>query len=327
VHRRNSLLALAALGASLAAPWARAQSKNRLPRVVILHSGAAPNLAKRAEAFTRAMREIGYEDGRNVQLQWHSANGQADVLKDIAAQLARESPEVIVSASAITTRALHAVNQRTPIVMAAAEDPVAEGFVRSLTNTGNNVTGVSSSVLDQLRRQIELLSEVAPRLRRVTALMNPTNPIYKTYRARLEFNVPAGLRLVVVDAATPREMERAFTRARDDTEGVLVMNDPDYYTLRREVTEQALSSRRPTIYPLRGYVEAGGLISWGPDTEANFARTAWYVDRILKGAKPSELPIDSPVRFELVANRATARLLGITLPPDILRQASVLGTA
>lgn len=122
-------------------------------------------------------------------------------------------------------------------------------------------------------------------------------------------------------------MERAFTRARDDTEGVLVMNDPFYYTWRREVTEQALSSRRPAIYPLRGYVEAGGLISWGPNTEANFARAAWYVDRILKGAKPSDLPIEAPQRFEMVANRDTARLLGITLSPDILRQASILGVA
>ncbi|HUP29180.1 MAG TPA: ABC transporter substrate-binding protein [Usitatibacter sp.] len=327
MHRRNSLLALAALGAAAASPWARAQQKNRLPRVAILHSGAAANLIKRSEVFTRAMRELGYEDGRNVQVQWLSANGQSDLLAEMAAQLGRESPEVIVSASAITTRALQAVSQRIPIVMAAAEDPVAEGFVRSLTHTGNNVTGVSTSVLDQLRRQIELLSEVAPRLRRVTALLNPTNPIYKTYRARVEFNVPGGLRLAVVDASTPKEMERAFTRARDDTEGVLVMNDPDYYTLRREVTEQALSSRRPTIYPLRGYVEAGGLLSWGPNTEANFARTAWYVDRILKGAKPAELPIETPSRFELVANRATARLLGITLPADILKQASVIGTA
>jgi putative ABC transport system substrate-binding protein len=326
LHRRTSLLALAALGAAAAAPWARAQQKNRLPRVAILHSGAAANLTKRAEVFTKALRDLGYEDGRNVQLQWLSANGQADLLTEMAAQLAREAPEVVVSASAITTRSLRAATQRIPIVMAAAEDPVAEGFVRSLANTGNNVTGVSSSVLDQLRRQIELLSEMAPRLRRVTALLNPANPIYKTYRARVEFNVPPGLRLTVVDASTPREMERAFTRARDDTEGVLVMNDPDYYTLRREVTEQALSSRRPTIYPLRGFVEAGGLLSWGPNVEANFARTAWYVDRLLKGAKPSELPIETPSRFELVANRATARLLGISLPPDILRQASVIGT-
>ena len=327
MRRRNSLLALAALGASALAPWARAQPKARLPRVAILHSGAEVNLAKRAEAFTRAMRELGYENGRNVQLDFHSANGQEDLVNEIAAQLAREAPDVVVSASSVTTRALHAVTQRMPIVMAAAEDPVAEGFVRSLANSGNNVTGISSSVLEQLRRQIELLAEVAPRLRRVTALLNPTNPIYKTYRARVEFNVPAGLRLTVADAATPREMERAFTRARDDTEGVLVMNDPHYYTLRREVVEQALSSRRPTIYPLRGYVEAGGLISWGPNPEANFARAAWYVDRILKGAKPTELPVEAPARFELVANRDTARLLGITLPPDILKKASVLGGA
>ena len=296
-----------------------------MPRVVVLNSGPPVNFRARANAFTRGMRELGYVDGKNVHLEWESANGQEDLLKELSARIARDHPDVILSGSTVTTRALLAAKARAPIVMGQAEDPVLEGFVRSMTHPGGNVTGMSGSVLDQVRRQMELLAEVSPRLRRITALLNPTNTIYKTYRARIEFSMPPGMRLAVVDAATPKEIERAFVRSRDDTEGVIVMNDPLFFGERRSIAEQATAVRRPAVYPLRGYVEAGGLMSWGPNWEANFLRAASYVDRILKGAKPADLPIEPPARFELAANRDTARLLGITIPPEILRQASIIG--
>lgn len=322
MHRRHVLTSIAALGAAAALP-ARSQAPRKLPRVGILHFGSRANFKQRADAFTHAMAELGYVDGKTVVYDWRGANGQEEDLKAIAADLARGSVDVILSGSTHTSRAFRGVGAFTvPVVMAANEDPVLEGLARSMERPGGNFTGISASLLDHLDKQVELLAAVAPRLTRITALLNPDNVTYRTYRARLQSAVRAGTKLIVADASTADQIDAAFpVRSREDADGLIVMNDVFFYNQRRTVVEAATRVRRPGVYPLRGFVEAGGLMCYGVNHEANFARAAHYVDRILKGAHPADMPIEPPVKMELVVNRDRLATLGYPLPPDVAKQA------
>ena len=322
MHRRHALLCLAALGAAAALP-VRAQAPRKLPRVGVLHFGSRANFRSRGEAFVQAMAERGYVEGRTVSYDWRTANGQEDVLKSLAVELGQGIVDVIVSASTHTSRVLrNAGVANVPVVMAANEEPTIEGFARSTERPGGNFTGISSSVLDHLDRHVELLFAVAPRLTRITALLNPENPAYRTYRARLQSTVRAGTKLIVADAATIDQIDAAFpARARDDSDGLIVMNDSMFLNERRAVVDAAARVKRPAVYPIRAFVEAGGLMSYGANPEANYARAAQYVDRILKGAKPAEMPIEPPAQLELVVNRDRLETLGFPLPADIARQA------
>jgi putative ABC transport system substrate-binding protein len=325
LKRRRTLAALAALAASPVAPRLFAQSI-RTYKVGILTFGSRANFRSRADAFFSAMRALGYEDGRNVRYRWTSANGQDDLLQSFARDLARDPPDVVLSASAVTTRVLQRATKTIPIVMAASEDPVLEGFVKSLAQPGTNITGISASVLDQIPRHLDLLGEASPRIRRITALLNPGNPTYAAYRARVEAAIRPPRRVVVIDARTREDVDRIFERrARtDEIEGLVVMNDPFFYTERRTISEGALRLRQASVYPLRGFVEAGGLMSFGPNPEASFIRAAWFVDRILKGTHPAELPVEPAPRFELVLNRDTARSLNLSFPAELLKQAATV---
>lgn len=272
------------------------------------------------------MRALGYDELR-AQFYVEGAYGQRDLLEQTAQTFAREPLDVILSASSFTTDALRRAAPNTPIVIAAAEDPVAEQFADSLQRPGRNITGITASVLDHVHRQLDLLTRVHPGLSRVTALLNPENATYASYRERLDAAARTGMRVVIADAWTAREIERAFpSRPRGEAEGLLVMNDGFFYTERRSIAEAAARSRRPAVYPLRGYVEAGGLMSHGPNLEANFRRAAHFVDRILKGERASDMPIEPPPKIELVLNREAARAIKATLPPGLLKEASaVLG--
>ena len=321
MDRRRSLAALAALAAA-GHPALRAQPASAIPRVAFLLYGSRPNFASRAEAFMKAMAELGYVEGKTVAYDFRIANGQEDLLATYAAELGRSGATVIVSASTHTTRALKAAGISTPVVIGAAEDPVSEGFAKSLEKPGGNMTGIDSATIEHLGRHVELLFAVAPRLTRVTALLNPSNPTYRLYRGRLQSAVRPGTRLIFVDASTPAQIEGAFpSRARDDADGLVVMNDTIFYNERRTLAEMAARAKRPAIYPQRGFVEAGGLMSWGPNPDVNFARAASFVDRILKGARPGDLPIEQATHIELVASREAFRALDLAIPPDIQRQA------
>lgn len=324
MNRRNAVAALAALGSAAAFPLARAQAPARIPRVAIFMYGSPANFRSRGEAFPQGMARLGYVEGRDVKYEWHTANGQDDLVRTLARQLSDEQPDVILSASTPTSRALRQATKTIPVVMAAVEDPVAEGFVQSLARPGFNMTGISASVLGQLARHLQLLAEAAPRLAHVTALLNPGDSTYGQYRNRVQSAAkPLRMRLDIVDARTPGQIARAFeSHERDDARGMIVMNDPLFYNERRYITELAALARRPAIYTQRGFVSVGGLMSYGPDPEANFADAATYVDRILKGAKPAELPIAPSRRFELTVNRDAARDLGLTLSPGLLKRAS-----
>jgi putative ABC transport system substrate-binding protein len=324
LSRRRTLAALGAFAACAILPL-RAQPV-RVYRVGILTYGSRANFRSRAEAFFAAMRALGYEEGRNVQYRWTSANGQDDLLQGFAREMARDPPDVVLSASALTTRVLQRTSRTVPIVMAASEEPVMEGFVKSLPQPGTNITGISASVLDQIPRHLELLGEVAPRIRRVVALLNTETATHAAYRSRLEAAIRPPRRLMLVEARNRGEIDRVFERhpRADEPEGLLVMNDPGFYTERRTIAEGAARLRQAAIYPLRGFVEAGGLMSLGPNPEASFIRAAFFVDRILKGARPADLPVEPAPRIELVLNRDAARSLGLEFPPDLLKQAATV---
>ena len=319
MDRRRLLATLALLPAV-----ARAQSTPpRVRRVAIVMFGAPPSIRQRVDAFRGAMKSLGYEEGRNVRYEVHAANGQQDLLEQIAAQIAADPADVVLSGSTVTTRALQEKSRKTAIVMAAAEDPVAEGFVQSLSRPGGNITGLSATVLDLVSRQVDLLTGVVPRLTHLAALVNPAHATYKAYVSRLHGALRPGMKLSLHAAKGPDDIDDAFVpRSRGDAQGLVVMNDPLFFNERRHIVELAAGVKLPTIYPSRGFVDVGGLMSYGPNPEANFARAASFVDRLLKGAHAAELPVEPPARIELVLNREAARLAGVALPQRLLGEAS-----
>ena len=326
MNRRRVLLGLTALGTGLALPAARAQTPApaRLPRVAIFTFGSRYNARSRTEAFLKAMRELGYEEGKNIHYEPRFANGQPDLLRELAQEIAREHVEVVVSSSTLTTEALLQATSTVPIVMATVEDPVISGFVKSLARPETNVTGLTSNSIDQVPKHMELLLKAVPGLGKAACLMNPTNAVYAAYRARDEWVAKSSrVRLAVWDATNYRDIERAFKALVEaPVGGLIVMSDGTFYTERNTITELAARFRIPAVYAQRAYVEAGGLISYGSNYEFNYTRAASYVDRILKGEKPGEMPIEEPANYELVVNRNAARSLGLALSTDLLKRAT-----
>jgi putative ABC transport system substrate-binding protein len=318
--RRLALRTLAALAGALALPSALAQAP-RKPRVAILMYGAPANFTTRAGAFIAGMKALGYIDGRDVVYDWRTANGQDDVLQQIARELAKEDVDVVLSPSDRTTHALQRSGIRKPVVMAAADEPVASGFVKTIARPQTNFTGLTTDVLEHVPRLLEYLEEAVPRMERAVALVNPANPIYKPWTASLKTAAQkSGVRLELVEAASSAQIDRAFAD-RLHADGVVVMSDPLFYNERKQIVGYAELRRRPAVYPLRGYVEAGGLMSYGPVIEENFARAASFVDRLLKGANPQSLAIEGPPKYELVLNRKSARTLGLALPEELVKRA------
>jgi putative ABC transport system substrate-binding protein len=301
MNRRQTITGLAAL---FAAPALRAQQP-RVARVGILMYGSAANAATRIDAFIAAMKALGYEQGRNIVYERRMGNGQEDLLLTHARDFARGGVDVIVSGSAPATVALRKANVTVPVVMAAAAE--------------------SAGVPDHVARHVEILMAVAPRISRVSALVDPHDPTYPAYRSRLHSITASGSPIVELTATTPAEVEGALAAgARESGSGLVVTNSTLLYNERRTIAEIAARSRRPAIYPLRGFVEAGGLMSWGPNPEANFARAAAHVDRALKGSKSETAP-EPAAKLELVVNREALRALSLTLPPDLAKNAVLIG--
>jgi putative ABC transport system substrate-binding protein len=327
VNRRRTLLVLTAVSPLGALFPAHAQESDpdsaRLPRVALLMLGSPTNFRSRIAAFRSGMEDLGYVEGRNILFEWHSANGQLEVLGLLARDLVKSGVDVIVSASTLTTKALQQAGGSIPVVMAAVDDPVAEGFARSLSHPGMNYTGLSANVTGEATHFVELLSMAAGKLSRVGLLANPKNPTYRTVLARFEAAAARfGAKLVVLEASTSEQLEQAFPATGQDVlDGIVVMYDSMFYNDRIHVVELARDTRRPVIYPQRGYVEVGGLMSYGPQLEQSYRRCASYVHRILKGARPAELPIEPPTKLELVINRTAARGLGVKLPASFLKKA------
>jgi len=315
------------LGAVLAAPRAaKAQQAAKVPRIGFLSLNAAPNLHLH-EAFRQGLRNLGYVDGRNVVIEYRDAAGILERLPALAAELIALKVDVIVTGGA-TPPALAAkqATRTLPIVFSSDPDPVADGLVTSLTRPGGNITGLSNLNPALVGKCLEQLKHAVPGVTRVAVIRQPGVVGERTEKDMLKGAEVAaralGVRLQFVEAGGPGDFDRVFsdiTTARG--EAVTVLTSAMLFSERRRLVDLAAKNRLPVVYPQREFVDAGGLMSYGPDLADLFRRAATYVDKILKGAKPENLPIEQPTKFELVINLKTAKALGLTIPPSLLLRA------
>jgi putative ABC transport system substrate-binding protein len=273
--------------------------------------------------FRQGMRELGYVEGRNLAIEWRSAEGKAERLPDLAEQLVQLKVDVIVTAGAAATGVAQKATATIPIVIAAANDPIGSGFVKSLSHPGANITGLSNLAVDISPKNLEIMLSIVPRLSHVAVLVNPTNSAHaailkSTQAAAQKLNI----KVLAAEARAPQEIERAFSMmARERAGAVIVAIDAFFIQQGRQIADLAAKHRLPTMSGSREYVEAGGLASYGQNLADNFRRAATYVDKILKGAKPGDLPVEQPTTFELFISRKAAKALGITIPQSILVRA------
>jgi putative ABC transport system substrate-binding protein len=290
----------------------------------ILEGASAVTMAPRYDAFRAKLRELGYVEGLNVRFEYRYADGSLDRLPGMAAELVSLQPSVIVSAPVPANIAVSKATTTIPIVMANGADPVQFGLVKSLSRPGGNITGVTNFAEDLASKQIDIIRELLPRLARVGALVNIENPLHvPQWRDTQDAAVKASLVVIRFDYRNPDDLERAFERfAQEHVEAVLIPPDVTFGALRDRIARLAADARLPTIFFNRESAAAGGLLSYGPNLVENYRRAAIFVDKILKGAKPGELPIERPNEFDLVINLRTANALGLTIPPTLLMRAS-----
>ena len=305
-------LALGLLAAPLAAPAQHPPGKTA--RIGFLARVSAP-----FDAFREGLRELGYVKGQNIAIEYRSADGKDERLPGLAAELVRLKVDVIVAASPPATEAAKQATRTIPIVFTVSGDPVAEGFVASLARPGGNLTGLATIGPELLGKQLEMLKTVAPKVSRVAVLQSPGQ---QGQRQAEDAARALGVQLQVLKARTPSEIEAAFAAmSRQRAGGVLVMRDALFLAQRAQIVALAAKSRLPAVYGFREQAEAGGLMAYGASTPQLFRRAATYVDKILKGAKPADLPVEQPTKLELVINLKTAKTLGLTIPPSLLGQA------
>jgi putative ABC transport system substrate-binding protein len=324
VDRRRFIGTVA--GGLLAAPLAAgAQQAGKVPRIGFLSLTSPSDRPPLLDAFRQRLRELGWVEGQSIVIDYRYAEGRVDRLPDLAAELVRLKVDLIV-ASAGTQVATAAKNatETTPVVMIAVRDPVGTGLIASLARPGGNVTGVSGYAgLESVAKQLELLKETVPKMRRVAILSNPSNAYHQL--AIREVNVRArslGVQLQLLEARGPNEFDGAFAAmAKERVEALLVLSDGIFSSHRTRLADLAARSRLPAVYGIRESVEAGGLMSYGPSFLDFYRLAATYVDRIVKGAKPADLPVEQPTKYELVINLKTAKALGLTISQSLLQRA------
>jgi putative ABC transport system substrate-binding protein len=322
MNRRRELLI--ALAASTFAPLrARAQPAGRVYRIGVLlvtdRATAAPNL----HPFEPGLRELGYVEGRNLVIEWRAAEGRLDRLPALAAELVALRVDLIVAGANQPAVAAKNATDAIPIVFVVAIDPVGQGLVKSLARPGNNVTGFASLGDAIIGKQLELLREAIPRMKRLAVIRNPGDAGNVQYLAALRVASTAmNLQTRIHEVSGEADLEGAFLAMKQERpEGLQVFLDPITYIHRKRIADFAAAQRLPAIYGLATYVEAGGLMSYATSYVEHYRRTVAYVDKILKGAKPADLPVQQPTTLELVVNLKTARALGITMPQTILLRA------
>jgi ABC-type uncharacterized transport system substrate-binding protein len=310
------LLAVAAI--------AEAQQPKKVPRIGYLAIVPLSALAPRTDAFRQGLRDLGYMDGKNTIVELRSSNGNRDRLPALAAELVSLKVDVIVTAGGGVTRVAKEATSTIPIVMAQDSDPVANGFVASLARPGGNITGLSNLSSDLVGKRLELLKEVVPKLSRL-AVFGTSNNLDNTRELKEIENTAAafGVKLQHVDILAPKDIDPAFrAAAKARAEAVIwIVSGPVGGGHRKEIVELALKNRLPVIYHLGSFVEAGGLMAYGVSLNDLYRRAATYVDKILKGAKPADLPVEQPIKFEFIVNLKAAKQIGLTIPPNVLARA------
>lgn len=325
--RRRLLLGGAAV---LAAPVAaRAQRPAGIPRIGFLSLDFAGNPTG-ADAFRQGLRDLGYVEGRTILVEYRDARGQLDRIPALAAELVALRVDIIVAPNVLATRAASQATRTIPIVFAGLTDPVADGFVASLARPGGNVTGLSNLSPELIAKRLEFLKQAAPRITRVAVLWQPggggEGVSHREMLATADVAARAlGVTLHVVEAHAPADFDAAFARiAKDHLDGLTVLGTPMFFVDRARLTGLAAMHRLPAIYSTRQFADAGGLMTYGASLDDLLRRATAYVDRILKGARPAELPVEQPTKFELVVNLKTAKSLGLAIAPVVLNRADVV---
>jgi putative ABC transport system substrate-binding protein len=321
----RSALAFITLALSLlVAPLApEAQQAPRIPRIGFLASSNDRSVQSFLAAFQQALQALGYVEGKNIVIESRYAEGEFARLPDFATEFIRLHVDVILTEGAPAAHAAQRSTTTIPIVIGNAADPVGTGLVASLARPGGNITGLSMMSPELMGKRLELLKEIVPSASRVAVLLNPANPTPPLQLQELQAAAPPlGVTLLPWEAKDANDIERAFTAMQaEQVEALIVIGDPLFGPHSRRIGALAAQSRLPTIYAQRSFVETGGLISYGTNFDDLYRRAATYVDKILKGAKPADLPVEQPTKFELVIKLKTAEALGITIPPTLLFQA------
>jgi putative ABC transport system substrate-binding protein len=300
-----------------------AQQPPKVPRIGFLYSVSPSSVAGRAEAFRQGLRELGYVEGKNIVIESRFADGKLDRVPSLAAELVRLNVDVIVTSGPSPTRAAKDATVTIPIVMARDIDPVGNGFVASLARPGGNITGLSMLAPEISGKQLELLKETLPKLSGVAVLGTSTTQGNAQTMKEIELAAAAfGVKLQYLNVARLEDLETAVRAAvKGRADAAVVLGSAIYASHRKQVTETAVRNRLPTIYRNAEYVDDGGLMAYGVNLVDLDRRAASYVDKILKGAKPADLPVEQPTKFELVINLKTAKQIGLTIPPNVLARA------
>ena len=321
IGRRKFLATLG--GAAVAWPLvAHAQQAGKLPIVGFLGSTTPTINGQWAAAFVQRLREVGWIEARNIAIEYRWAEGRNERYAEIASEFVRLKVDVIVTWGTAPVVAVKRATAVIPIVFTTAGDPVATGLVASLARPGGNVTGLSNQTADLAGKRLELLREIIPDLRRLAILSNAGNPIGVLEMGEVQAAARTlGVEVLPLEIRRAEDIAPAFELLKGRAQALYVIAEPLIGSNRVRINTLALGARLPTLHGLREYVEAGGLMSYGPNSPDLFRRSADIVDKILRGAKPSDIPVEQPTRFDLVVNLTTAKALGLTVPPTLLARA------
>ena len=321
--RTVGLIIVLALGLLPPPMSSDAQQPAKVPRIGLLSSFSPSDTAGWHQAFRQGLRDLGWVEGKTISIEYRYAEGRHDRLPDLAADLVRLKVDIIVASVTSDALAAKHATRAIPIVMASAGDPVATGLVDSLARPGGNITGLSTLSPDLAGKRLQLLKEIVPKLSRLAVLWNPQGS--SSALGWKEIQLPArelGIQLHSLEVRSSDDFAKAFKDATRARAGALaIMPDPVFVTNLKRIADLAVKNRLPSIFHLKEFVDSGGLVAYGVDRSDMFRRAATYVDKILKGAKPADLPVEQPMRFELVINLKTAQALGVTLPQSILIRA------
>ena len=325
MRRREFITLLGGVGISWPLAAGAQQLTSTTHRVGILIPESVPTAEALGllNAFRQGLKETGWVEGQNIAFEYRSADGKEDVLPKIAAELVQLQLDAILAEGTPAIRAAKGATQSIPIVMAVSNDPVASGFIASLNRPGGNVTGLSVQSSELAGKRLQLLTELVPRLAGLAVLANPTNPSHALAVQQMQIAAQSfGIRVHVVEAPAPEKLDSAFAMvAAMRADALVALPDGMLFGQYPRIVALTAASHLPALFPEKEVVKAGGLMSYGPSVPASFRRAAAYVDKIMRGASPAELPVEQPTKFEFVINLQTAKALGITVPASLLATA------